>query len=103
VIYVGFPPDFAKLSLDEKMDLYRDAYVSGTKSSVEKETPNTKGLPGRELLIKNEQGRLERVRFFVGPKDLGVIGIAGTREQIGSKEAEMFLDSYRPGVRAEKK
>jgi hypothetical protein len=103
VTFVSFPPDLARLTAIQKMDLYRDAYVSGTKTSVEKETPNTKGLPGRELLLKNEQGGFERVRFFVGPKEVSVIGIAGTKEQMGSKEADMFLDSFVPGVRAEKK
>jgi regulation of enolase protein 1 (concanavalin A-like superfamily) len=97
------PLDFVRqIKPTERMDMFRDLFVDEAKGKVDEEKEIKLGtLTGKEYLVTTGQGK-ERLRLFlVGSRVLRVT-VNGTKEQVESTEANVFLDSFRGPTAADK-
>jgi len=90
------PPRAGKeMSDDQKIELFRELYLGTVKGKVvgEKDLKET-FAPGKEYSIETEKG-LARVRVFALGSRVYRAGISGNKGQVDSKEATLYLTSFR--------
>jgi hypothetical protein len=95
VLVMPYGGDFAKLKSATRVEILRDFIVAGSKGKLgdDKEVKQRR-VPGREFFIQTEN-TIYRHRVYAFADRFFVVSVLGTKEQVKSKEADIFLDSYK--------
>jgi hypothetical protein len=84
-----------KLPREQRFELLRDAYLAEIKGKITQETDLKQGrAEGREYQIQTKKGRA-RLRVLSLGGRVYEAAVVGSKAQVGSKEANAFLDSYK--------
>jgi hypothetical protein len=90
--YMG---EITKLKAAERVDLIRDWWVEDSKGKVSDEKDIKQGrVPGKEFVIETKEV-VSRHRVYSFADRFFAVSVSGTKEQVTSKDATTFLDSYR--------
>jgi hypothetical protein len=97
VLYCEIPESALKNSTDEKrLDYAKKRAVAGTKGKLKVEKKLKLGShPGRELHFEVEGKGLVRLRMYVVKDKLYQLLVAGPKNQVTSKDADKFLESFK--------
>jgi hypothetical protein len=77
----------------------RDGFLKEVKGKVADEKEVKVGdVTGKEYLVKINDKAAARLRVFVMGLFIFEVSIAGTPEQVGGKDADTFLESFKPTV-----
>jgi hypothetical protein len=92
---VRVPPTLLrKIPIQERIEIFRDGFVKEVQGTIEKEKEIKQGrLTGREYLIMTGKSPA-RLRLFAFGSRIYRVMVLGTKEQVDSKDAETFLNSY---------
>lgn len=87
------PPD--QYNAEQGLDGARDSQVKGGKTLLSEKKITLNGLPGRELMIKDQKGITMKTRLFIDPKGPTMyLAIVGSENgKVDFPEATAFLDS----------
>jgi len=79
----------------DRVDIIRDLFVDSAKGKASGEKEIKQGrVPGKEFSIESGD-TVSRNRVFSWANRFFVVSVSGTKAQVMSKEATMFLDSYK--------
>ncbi len=92
---------FMRVRMNERVEMMRDFFLDEFKGKVTKESDLKQGrVPGKDYLIETEKKGLIRLHVYVAGAIIYEAHVQGTKEQLESKDAKTFLDSYRLPERA---
>jgi hypothetical protein len=95
VLVMPYGGDFAKLKSATRVQILRDFIVADSKGKLGDDTEvKQRRVPGREFFVQTEN-TIYRHRVFAFADRFFVVSVIGTKEQVKSKEADTFLDSYK--------
>jgi len=84
-----------KIPMAERLEIMRDAFVDEVKGKITKETDIKQGrVPGKEYTIETGQG-LARLQVYALGGRIYRVAVLGSKEQVDSKDAKTFLESYK--------
>jgi hypothetical protein len=95
ITVMPYAGDFTKLKATERIDIVRDLIVEGSKGKASDEVEVKQGrVPGREFTV--EAGKtFTRHRVYQYVDRFFIMSVSGTKDQVKSKDADTFLDSYK--------
>ena len=96
VMYADYPPALVQQGDVTKMlDGARDGAIANVKGKlVEESRSSLQGAPGREYLIQIKESAFCRSRIYLVKNRLYIVQALGSKQQVQSREAERFLDSF---------
>jgi hypothetical protein len=84
-----------KVPMAERLEILRDVYLEEVKGKVAKENDIKQGrVAGKEYIIETAKGMAKLQVYALGGR-LYRASVAGSKEQVDSKDAKTFLDSYK--------
>jgi hypothetical protein len=93
--HIQVPPGLTTAAAKERQDFFRDAFLEEVNGTLLEEKKITLGtMPGREYLAKTPTGQARYRLLGTGVQIFRTL-VIGTKEQVESKEAEAFLDSFK--------
>jgi hypothetical protein len=93
---VKYPVDPSQYNVEKGLDGARDGAAQNTSSTIlDEKKISLNGYPGREIIMKNPQGIVQRIRFYIDPKGPTLYqAIVGSEDgNIDFPEADAFLNS----------
>jgi hypothetical protein len=89
------PRDLSKIPMKQRIEIVRDAFLNEIKGTIADEKDIKHGrVAGKEYAIETRKG-MARLRVFAVGGRVYRASIAGTKEQVQSKDADTFLALFK--------
>jgi hypothetical protein len=97
------PPDLTKAPIKVRQDFFRDLFLDEFKAKLIEEKKASLGtMAGKEYVVETPKG-MARFRLLGTGVQMYRVLIVGTKEQVQSKEADAFFESFKRTPAAETK
>jgi hypothetical protein len=92
---VNLPPTLVKETPKVRQDFFRESFLEEFNAKlVEEKNCKLGTMSGKEYLATTPKG-MARYRLFGTGVQMFRVAVAGTKEQVESKDAELFFDSFK--------
>ena len=90
------PPNFAKDKVKERFATYREWCLDELNGKlIEEKNVKLDTMVGKEFVIEAKNGDMARYRVFGAGVQIFRAVVIGTKQQVESKDADTFFDSFR--------